>query len=55
MKVEIEKRGNKNVKVRIQSGSEIDQRKIWLKKAEIVSALEKAGYSVEALHVGGAK
>jgi len=55
MKVEIEKRGNKNVKVRIQSGSEIDQRKIWLKKAEIVSALEKAGYSVEALHMGGAK
>lgn len=55
MKVEIEKRGDKNVRVRIQSGSEIDQRKIWLKKAGLVSALEKAGYSVEAVHVGGAK
>jgi hypothetical protein len=55
LKVKIEKRGEKVVRVMIETFDSIDQRKLWAKKSEIMSALNKAGYTVESVNVGGVK
>lgn len=52
LKVNIEKRGDKVVRVKIETTNSIDQRKLWAKKSEIITALDKAGYTVESVNVG---
>jgi hypothetical protein len=55
LKVRVQRRGEKSVRVEIETNHSTDQRRAWGKKSEISNALKAAGFSVEAVIVGGKK
>lgn len=55
LKVRVQRKGQKLVRVEIETNHAADQRRAWAKKAEISTALQAAGFSVEAVIVGGKK
>ncbi len=55
LKVRVQRKGQKLVRVEIETNHAADQRRAWAKKTEISTALQAAGFSVEAVIVGGKK